>query len=489
MPNFDSRHSFLVLNQPFIVDKGFEIVKAIGKGSFGLICSAKYTEAVDSTMVAIKQIDSAFQNSRTAKRALRELKLLRHFRNHKNITCLYDTDIVMHPDGVARLYIYEELVDCDLYQILHSGQSLTDSHYQCFIYQILCGLKFIHSANVLHRDIKPGNLLVNADCQLKICDFGLSRGYSNNMTENEQFVTEYVPTKWYRAPEIMLSYQGYSTAVDVWSTGCILAEFLNGKPMFEGDDYVNQLNKILQVLGSPNIETIKKINSKNVQDYILQLGNIPKIPFPVLFPNATKNAIDLLEKMLTFDPAERITVESALAHPYLSVWHDSDDEPVCPQKVDFMFEKVDDLDLLKEMIINEVNDFRRFAREPFAEMEDLLLEDQEDALEMQDDNKSLVLNGDIKTRPQVGSSFSDLSLTGMHDLNVERNSQEPFTTETTARKSSSTTGDSIQPSVTMLAEPDTNISFLQSRSSDSSNDNKFSDLEKELQTGLDGKSF
>jgi mitogen-activated protein kinase 7 len=111
-----------------------------------------------------------------------------------------------------------ELMECDLAAIIRSGQPLTDAHFQSFIYQILCGLKYIHSANVLHRDLKPGNLLVNADCELKICDFGLARGFSVDPEENAGYMTEYVATRWYRAPEIMLSFQSYTKAS--MSQGC-----------------------------------------------------------------------------------------------------------------------------------------------------------------------------------------------------------------------------------------------------------------------------
>ena len=142
------------------------------------------------------------------------------------ITCLYDMDIP-RPDNFNETYLYEgkhlpwlliqqlistELMECDLAAIIRSGQPLTDAHFQSFIYQILCGLKYIHSANVLHRDLKPGNLLVNADCELKICDFGLARGFSVDPEENAGYMTEYVATRWYRAPEIMLSFQSYTKA-------------------------------------------------------------------------------------------------------------------------------------------------------------------------------------------------------------------------------------------------------------------------------------
>lgn len=139
---------------------------------------------------------------------------------------------IPRPDNFNECYLYEgvynsarslinqnnanndtpELMECDLAAIIRSGQPLTDAHFQSFIYQILCGLKYIHSANVLHRDLKPGNLLVNADCELKICDFGLARGFSMDPEENAGYMTEYVATRWYRAPEIMLSFQSYTKA-------------------------------------------------------------------------------------------------------------------------------------------------------------------------------------------------------------------------------------------------------------------------------------
>ena len=115
-------------------------------------------------------------------------------------------------DNARYELMYVELMECDLAAIIRSGQPLTDAHFQFFIYQILCGLKYIHSANVLHRDLKPGNLLVNADCELKICDFGLARGFSMDPEENAGYMTEYVATRWYRAPEIMLSFQSYTKA-------------------------------------------------------------------------------------------------------------------------------------------------------------------------------------------------------------------------------------------------------------------------------------
>lgn len=362
------RHTYKVSNQDFTIDRRFQITKELGHGAYGVVCAAKYTGSPDGPGVAIKKVTNIFSKKILCKRALRELKLLNHFRGHKNITCLYDMDIV-NTQSFNEVYLYEELLECDMHQIIRSRQALTDAHYQSFIYQILAGLKYIHSANVLHRDLKPGNLLVNADCELKICDFGLARGYSSDPLRDAGYLTEYVATRWYRAPEIMLSFRSYTKAIDVWSVGCILAELLGGKPFFKGHDYVNQLYRILNFLGTPSEETLSRIGSPRAQEYVRSLPFMPKIPFAQAFPDANPEALDLLEKMLTFDPADRITVDQALEHPYLRIWHDPSDEPECPEEFDFSFEEVEDMDSMRQMILDEVVQFRAMVRQPQPEQQ------------------------------------------------------------------------------------------------------------------------
>ena len=128
-------------------------------------------------------------------------------------------------------------METDMHRVIRT-QDLSDDHCQYFIYQTLRALKAMHSANVLHRDLKPSNLLLNANCDLKVCDFGLARS-ANSTEDNSGFMTEYVATRWYRAPEIMLTFQEYTKAIDVWSVGCILAEMLSGKPLFPGKDCIS----------------------------------------------------------------------------------------------------------------------------------------------------------------------------------------------------------------------------------------------------------
>lgn len=349
------------------MDRRFQLQRGIGQGAYGIVCSAQCTESEEGDdKVAIKKVTNIFSKKILCKRALREIKLLAHFRGHKNITFLCDLDIIPDPSGnFNEIYLYEELMECDLHQIIRSKQALTDSHHQSFIYQILCGLKYIHSADVLHRDLKPGNLLVNADCDLKICDFGLARGYSSDDEKNQGFLTEYVATRWYRAPEIILSFQGYTKAIDMWSVGCIFAELMGGYTIFKGKDYVDQLNEIIRVLGTPDEETINNIKSSRAQAYVRSLEFVERIPFESLYPNASANAIDLLSKLLTIDPRQRITVDEALEHPYLEVWHDPLDEPACPRKFNFDFEVSDDLNEMRDMIVKEVKAFREFVRRPY----------------------------------------------------------------------------------------------------------------------------
>jgi serine/threonine protein kinase len=136
-----------------------------------------------------------------------------------------------------------ELMDVDLHRAIYYGRQLSPEHIQFFMYQLLCGLKYIHSVGVVHRDLKPSNILVNANCDLKITDFGLSR----QLTDRTRDLTEYVVTRWYRAPEIMLSSCQYTKSVDVWSAGCIFAEMLQKRPLFPGDNYRHVLRLITKV--------------------------------------------------------------------------------------------------------------------------------------------------------------------------------------------------------------------------------------------------
>lgn len=160
-------------------------------------------------------------------------------------------------ENFKEIYVVNELMETDLAQIIKSNQPLSDDHIQFFLYQILRGLKYIHSAGILHRDLKPRNLLVNSNCDLKICDFGLARADIPYFQTQSAVMTDYIATRWYRAPEVILSWKRYSTAIDVWSVGCILAELITRKPLLPANSEEEQIQMITDLIGNPQEDLVE----------------------------------------------------------------------------------------------------------------------------------------------------------------------------------------------------------------------------------------
>ncbi|MCI4384020.1 hypothetical protein PGIGA_G00033610 [Pangasianodon gigas] len=345
------------LDVKFEVGEEYDIIETIGTGAYGVVSSARRRD--NGQQVAIKKIPNAFEVVTNAKRTLRELKILKHFK-HDNIIAIKDIlQPVVPTSAFKSVYVVLDLMESDLHQIIHSKQPLTPEHTRYFLYQLLRGLKYIHSANVIHRDLKPSNLLVNENCELKIGDFGMARGLTAaHAEESRSFMTEYVATRWYRAPELMLSLHHYSLAIDLWSVGCIFAEMLGRKQLFPGKHYVHQLQLILSVLGTPPESVVGAIGAERVRSYVQSLPSRAPVPLTRLFPQAEPVALDLLNAMLRFDPLERISVCQALEHPYLAKYHDPDDEPVCVPAFDFEFDRQPmGREQIKEAILAEIQDF------------------------------------------------------------------------------------------------------------------------------------
>jgi len=359
------RRAFMINSCKFVIDSKYEPIKPIGRGAYGVVCSAK--DKTNDRKVAIKKITDAFEDLIDAKRILREAKLLRHF-DHENVCGLRD---MMNPpleEPFNDIYIVLDLMDTDLERIIGSNNDLTDHHVQYFIYQVLRGLKYIHSANVIHRDLKPSNLLLNADCDLKICDFGLARGVKDDVD-----LTKYVVTRWYRAPELLCSCLDYDEKIDVWSVGCILAELLGRTPLWPGEDYIKQMDLIFSSIGTPSADDVEFISNEKAYQYIRRLKKKPKVPWKQKFPHASEEGLDLLDKMLAFNPNSRITVEEALRHPYLEDLHlpETEDQNVCKDKFDFTFE--DHLKSKKDIqdyMMEEIYKFRPHVRGLKAKMEE-----------------------------------------------------------------------------------------------------------------------
>jgi len=351
-------HSFRAGSHTFTVDTKYSLIRVIGSGAYGVVISALDTST--NYKVAIKMVPRAFHDEVDAKRILREIKLLKHF-HHENIIRIVDMmpPLASHVEEFNDVYIVAELMETDLHRIIYSKQNLTIDHVQYFIYQILRALKYIHSANVLHRDLKPSNLLVNSNCDLKICDFGLARGIFPETNDKSMLLTEYVVTRWYRAPEIMLACHQYAKPIDVWSVGCIFAELLARKPYFPGEDYIDQLTIICNKIGKLPEEDLDFVTSEKAKRFMRKLPDKPRIPFHQQFPKTPATALDLLSKMLKIHPKKRITVYEALKHPFLAPLHCPDEEPVAERPFDFSFENdVLNRVRLQELIWEEIGQFR-----------------------------------------------------------------------------------------------------------------------------------
>ncbi|KAJ6796486.1 mitogen-activated protein kinase 15-like [Iris pallida] len=335
----------------------YKILEVVGKGSYGVVCSALDTHTGEK--VAIKKIHDIFEHISDAARILREIKLLRLLR-HRDIVEIKHIMLPPSRREFKDIFVVFELMESDLHQVIKANDDLTREHYQFFLYQLLRALKYIHTANVFHRDLKPKNILANANCKLKICDFGLARVAFSD-TPTTIFWTDYVATRWYRAPELCGSFfSKYTPAIDIWSIGCIFAEVLTGRPLFPGKNVVHQLDLMTDLLGTPSLDTIARVRNEKARRYLSSMRKKQPIPFAQKFPNADPLALKLLERLLAFDPKDRPTAEEALADPYFKGLAKVEREPSCQPitKMEFEFERrrVTKEDI-RELIFREILEY------------------------------------------------------------------------------------------------------------------------------------
>mmetsp|Transcript_68856 Transcript_68856/g.149865 ORF Transcript_68856/g.149865 Transcript_68856/m.149865 type:complete len:398 (-) Transcript_68856:136-1329(-) len=305
-------------------------VRLIGRGAYGQVYQCEDTRA--SRQVAVKWIRNFANDPLGGKRILREIRLLSAMR-HENLLRLLDVLPVPGPD-FDDVYIVMPYLQCDLHRAIYSKMKLSESHCQAFICQILRGLNYLHSADVVHRDLKPANVLVNGDCTLRIADFGLARGRAS---EDEQ-LTAYVVTRWYRAPELLLLPSGYFKAVDLWSAGCIQAEIRARNVLFKGHDNADMLRRIAQTLGFSADQDLAWLADKEKEGVLgmLKTLQLPECPaegedLESRVPEGSPDCIGLLRRLLEKDPAKRISAADALDHPFVSHLHDAAGETTAPR--------------------------------------------------------------------------------------------------------------------------------------------------------------
>ncbi|KAI1292089.1 Serine/threonine-protein kinase NLK [Halotydeus destructor] len=309
--------AILAAAQPFYSTTAINIQdvqpdRPIGYGAFGVVWSV--TDPRDGKRVALKKMPNVFQNLVSSKRVYREIKMLCFFK-HENVLAAHDILQPPHIDFFQEIYVITELMQSDLHKIIVSSQPLTSDHVKVFLYQILRGLKYLHSARILHRDIKPGNLLVNSNCLLKICDFGLARVKEEDKSRN---MTQEVVTQYYRSPELLMGAKYYATGVDMWSVGCIFAELLGRRILFQAQTPIQQLELVTDLLGTPSIENMKyACEGAKIHMQRRPLKSPSLAALYTLSSQATHEAVHLLCQMLVFNPDERISCSKALAHPYL----------------------------------------------------------------------------------------------------------------------------------------------------------------------------
>lgn len=303
----------------------YEKLEKIGEGTYGTVFKGKNRDSLE--IVALKRVRLDEDDEGVPSSALREICLLKELK-HKNIVRLYD---VLHSD--KKLTLVFEHCDQDLKKYFDSLNGEIDMDVvRSFMYQLLRGLAFCHSHNVLHRDLKPQNLLINKvdgcpehpvnvylpypsfqNGELKLADFGLARAFGIPV----KCYSAEVVTLWYRPPDVLFGAKLYTTSIDMWSAGCIFAELANaGRPLFPGADVVDQLKRIFKLLGTPTEETWPGVSQ--LADYK---------PFPMyhvtaswsqIVPRLNTKGRDLLQKLLVCRPTLRISAEQAMAHPYFS---------------------------------------------------------------------------------------------------------------------------------------------------------------------------
>ena len=345
----------------FDIKAPWQPIKSLGSGTFGDVYLFEKQRANRSgkSVSAVKRIKAVFENPIHLRRAIRELKVMNHLKGHPNIASLMDVDLIYH-SRFPGLYLFLEFMDMDLSAILRSdSELLTEWHVPYISYQLLNAIHYMHSAGIVHRDLKPSNILVTRSGLVKVCDFGLARGMIHENENDDYFdrdkYTDYVTTRWYRAPEIIMEVDKYHYGLDMWSVGCIMAEIIIRKPLFSGSSATEQLLQIVDTIGVPPF-THSKLRSLNL-DTFQPRRKLTKVIPPEQLPDLYK----ILQSIFVYSPESRPTAKKVLENAYFDVVRFSNSEenrwPVtCPRRfqADFEYASGDELCVILSVEVEKV---------------------------------------------------------------------------------------------------------------------------------------
>ncbi|UZJ56638.1 hypothetical protein CBS101457_005958 [Exobasidium rhododendri] len=289
--------------------ENYQKIEKIGEGTYGVVYKAKdLTPGANGRIVALKKIRLEAEDEGVPSTAIREVSLLKELRD-EYIVRLFD---IIHQE--QKLYLVMEYLDLDLKKYMDNVSSSSDGLgpeiVQKFTYQLIRGIYYCHAHRILHRDLKPQNLLIDKEGNLKLADFGLARAFGIPL----RTYTHEVVTLWYRAPEVLLGSRHYSTAIDMWSVGCIFAEMAMRSPLFPGDSEIDEIFRIFRTLGTPTDEIWPGV--KSLPDYKSSFPQWNGVPLAKAVPTLDENGLDLLRGMLIYDPAGRVSAKRCLLHPY-----------------------------------------------------------------------------------------------------------------------------------------------------------------------------
>lgn len=285
----------------------YVIVERVGEGAFGVVMKAKNLENGETVALKKVRIKKGELQDFLPRNALSELKALQQLSD-----CNYIVRLNEHFAHGSNLILSLEYMKTDLSKLMRKlSKSLEESHIKTYLKMMLRGIHHCHSNSIMHRDIKPANLLISPSGELKLGDFGLATVYVGP----QKSYSHQVATRWYRAPELLYGSRSYDPKVDIWAVGCIFAEMLNHCPLFPGENDIDQLHKVLRILGTPTEENWPGVSQ--LPDFKkITFPDIKKISLKELVPNASDLALDLLGKLLCFDSKQRLSAAQALMHDY-----------------------------------------------------------------------------------------------------------------------------------------------------------------------------